>query len=125
MQTIPSPKNQIKPAPDFFIAAYRVALVRDQELPFEQATLSNSTQAREGCPQPHRPLRAVRPRAAWVILLDGKNKIIGLNIVSTGTISSAPAWPREIVKPAILANAAAIILFPQPSQRRRRPVARG
>jgi DNA repair protein RadC len=46
-----------------------------------------------------------------VILLDGKNKIIDLNIVSTGTISSAPAWPREIVKPAILANAAAIILF--------------
>ena len=42
MQTIPSPKNQIKPASDFFIAAYRVALVRDQELPFEQATLSNS-----------------------------------------------------------------------------------
>jgi DNA repair protein RadC len=44
-------------------------------------------------------------------LSDGKNKIIDLNIVSTGTISSAPAWPREIVKPAILANAAAIILF--------------
>ena len=46
-----------------------------------------------------------------MILLDGKNKIIGLNIVSTGTISFAPAWPRDIVKPAILANAAAIILF--------------
>ena len=111
MQTIPSPKNQIKPAPDFFIAAYRVALVRDQELPFEQATLSNSAQAREVvrrlidlCGQSDR-------EQLGVILLDGKNKIIGLNIVSTGTISSAPAWPREIVKPAILANAAAIILF--------------
>lgn len=111
MQSIPSPKNQIKPAPEFFVAAYRVALVRDQELPFEQATLSNSAQARavvrrliDLCGQSDR-------EQLGVILLDGKNKIIGLNIVSTGTISSAPAWPRDIVKPAILANAAAIILF--------------
>jgi DNA repair protein RadC len=111
MQTIPSPKKQIKPAPDFFIAAYRVALVRDQELPFEQATLSNSAQAWAVvrrliylCGQSDR-------EQLGVILLDGKNKIIGLNIVSTGTISSAPAWPRDIVKPAILANASAIILF--------------
>ena len=46
MQTIPSPNNQIKPASVYFVAAYRVALVRDQELPFEQATLYNSSQAR-------------------------------------------------------------------------------
>jgi hypothetical protein len=59
-----------------------------------------------------------------VILLDGKNKIIDLNIVSTGTISSAPAWPREIVKPAILANAAAIILFHNHPSRDGRALAR-
>jgi hypothetical protein len=46
MQTITSEKDQINPAPVVFISAYRIALVRDRELPFEQSTLSNSFQAR-------------------------------------------------------------------------------
>ena len=43
-------------------------------------------------------------------LLNAKNEMIGLNIVSVGALSSAPVHPREILKPAILANSAAIIL---------------
>lgn len=45
-----------------------------------------------------------------VMLLNGKNRIIGINTVSIGSLSSSLAHPREIFKPAILANAAAIIL---------------
>jgi len=45
-----------------------------------------------------------------VLLLDAKNKNIGLNIVSTGSLSSASVHPREVLKPAILANASAMIL---------------
>ena len=45
-----------------------------------------------------------------VILLDSKNRITGLNIVSTGDLSSATVHPREVLKPAILANAASMIL---------------
>lgn len=45
-----------------------------------------------------------------VALLNAKNEIIGLNIVSVGGLSSAPAHPREVLKPAILANSAAMIL---------------
>ena len=45
-----------------------------------------------------------------VLLLDAKNKTIGLNIVSTGSLSSASVHPREVLKPAILANASAMIL---------------
>ena len=45
-----------------------------------------------------------------VILLNSKNEIIGLNIVSTGNLSSAPVHPREVLKPAILSNASALIL---------------
>jgi DNA repair protein RadC len=45
-----------------------------------------------------------------VILLNSKNEIIGLNIVSTGDLSSAPVHPREVLKPAILSNSAAMIL---------------
>jgi DNA repair protein RadC len=45
-----------------------------------------------------------------VLLLDVKNRIIGMNIVSTGGLSSANVFPRDVLKPALLANAAAVIL---------------
>lgn len=43
-------------------------------------------------------------------LLNTKNEITVLNIVSTGTVSLAPFCPREVLKPAILANASTLIL---------------
>jgi DNA repair protein RadC len=45
-----------------------------------------------------------------VALLNAKNELTGLNIVSVGGLSSAPVHPREVLKPAILANSAAMIL---------------
>ena len=45
-----------------------------------------------------------------MVLLNAKNEMIGLNIVSVGALSSAPIHPREVLKPAILANSASIIL---------------
>ena len=45
-----------------------------------------------------------------VLMLNAKNEIIGLNIVSTGDISSATVTPRELLKPAILTNSSALIL---------------
>ena len=44
-----------------------------------------------------------------VLMLNAKNEIIGLNIVSTGTVTSAQVCPREVLKPAILVSATAII----------------
>ena len=44
------------------------------------------------------------------MLLNAKNEIIGRNIASTGTLTSTQVSPREVLKPAILANASAIIL---------------
>ena len=45
-----------------------------------------------------------------VILLDSRNKVIGVNTVSIGTINSSLVHPREVYKPAILGNAVSIIL---------------
>jgi len=45
-----------------------------------------------------------------VMLLNSQNRIIGINTVSVGHLSSSMAHPREILKPAILANAAAFVL---------------
>jgi DNA repair protein RadC len=99
-----------KPTASNFIAAYRVMLVRDQDLPFEAGTLSNSRQAHtiirkliETCGQSDR-------EQFCVVLLNNKNEILGLNIVSIGAVSYAPVHPREVLKPAILASATGMIL---------------
>ncbi len=93
-----------------FISAFRITLVKDRRIAFEQCQLANSQQAQslikkliETQGQPDR-------EQFCVILLNSKNEIIGLNIVSTGNLSSAPVHPREVLKPAILSNSAAMIL---------------
>ncbi len=55
------------------------------------------------------PLVADLDRAFWVVMLNGKNRAIGLNLVSVGALTSALVHPREVMKPAILSNAAAIV----------------
>jgi DNA repair protein RadC len=45
-----------------------------------------------------------------IVALDTRNKVIGLNTASIGTLDEAKIHPREIFKYAILANAASIIL---------------
>lgn len=45
-----------------------------------------------------------------VLLLDTQNQIIGIHTVTIGTLDAALVHPREIFKPAILANAASVIL---------------
>jgi DNA repair protein RadC len=44
------------------------------------------------------------------LMLDAKNHLIGITTISIGDLSSAIAHPREVFKPAILANAAQIIV---------------
>jgi DNA repair protein RadC len=44
------------------------------------------------------------------LLLDIKNKVIGINTVSIGNLNSSIVHPREVFKPAILSNAASILL---------------
>jgi DNA repair protein RadC len=93
-----------------FISIFRITLVKDRRVAFEQCQLVNSHQSQplikkliESQGQPDR-------EQFCVILLNSKNEIIGLNIVSTGNLSSAPVHPREVLKPAILSNASAMIL---------------
>lgn len=57
------------------------------------------------------------------LMLNAKNVVIGMEIVSVGSLTASIAHPREIFKAAILKNAAAIILVhnhpsgdPSPSQ---------
>jgi len=49
--------------------------------------------------------------AMWMMCLDTKNQVTCLSQVSLGTLNSAPASPKEIVKTALMANAMSIILL--------------
>jgi DNA repair protein RadC len=44
-----------------------------------------------------------------VIMVDRKNRLIGINTVSVGSLTASIVHPREVFKVAILSNAAAII----------------
>jgi len=45
----------------------------------------------------------------YALMLDSKNRLIGVNLVSQGGISSAIVVPMMVFKPAIIANSPAII----------------
>jgi DNA repair protein RadC len=102
--------SESKPTRRKFISIYRVSLVRDEHIKFDQTRLSGSSDA-QAVIRNLIKLQGQSDREQFcVLLLDAKNKTIGLNIVSTGSLSSAMVHPREVLKPAILANASAMIL---------------
>lgn len=45
-----------------------------------------------------------------VILLDGKGRTMGYNVVSVGSLTASLVHPREVFKPAMIGNAASLIL---------------
>ncbi len=45
------------------------------------------------------------------LLLDMKNVMLGFHVVSVGALNVVMAHPREVFKPAILANAASVLLI--------------
>ena len=102
--------KESKPIRKKFISIYRVSLVRDEHIKFEQTSLSNSSQAQDVIRNLINAQGQPDREQFCILMLDAKNKTIGLNIVSTGNLTSASVHPREVLKPAILANAAAMIL---------------
>lgn len=58
-----------------------------------------------------------------ILILNNKNKIVAAHEISRGTLNASMVHPREVFKPAVLHNAAAIICFhnhpsgdPEPSR---------
>jgi len=93
-----------------FISIYRVSLVKDETVSFGQSPINNSQEAQSLIQQLIRT-RGQPDREQFIIaLLNAKNEMIGLNIVSMGGLTATTVIPREVLKPAILANTAAIIL---------------
>ncbi len=87
---------------------YRVALVRESSQP---SILNRITTPRNVYEIASSYLDGADREHFVVIMLDTKNQVIGINTVAIGVLASCPIHPREVFKPAILANAAGIILL--------------
>ena len=102
------------------IPIYRVTLVREGKMPTYESRIRSSASAHSVI----QDYLADTDREHFVILmLDQKNQVIGINTVSVGSLTASVVHPREVYKPAILSNCAALILGhnhpsgdPQPSR---------
>ena len=87
---------------------YRLRLVREGQLAYDPVTQPyEADQAIRS--MLHVLLRDLDREAGVVIALDARNRPIGANIVSIGTLSASLVHPREVFKFAILANAASLL----------------
>jgi DNA repair protein RadC len=87
------------------IPIYRVSLVRESRLHCYNKQIRSSADAStllQTC------LADVDREHFVVLLLSQKNNVIGVNTVSVGSLTASVVHPREVFKPAILSNAAAI-----------------
>lgn len=89
-----------------FIPRYRVCIVPESRHTAPTITIHNSTSAADAL----RPFFAGLDREQFLVCaLDAKHAIIGVNIVSIGSLTLSIVHPREVMKPLILLNAGAWI----------------
>ena len=105
-QGILNGKRQPKPSNPYAVPRYRVTLVRDNRAVPPSSPLTTSVAAASVL----RPLFAGLDREQFLVCgLDAKHCIIGVNVVSIGSLTLAIIHPREVFKPLILMNAGAWI----------------
>jgi len=91
------------------IPLYRIAVVRSRTVSVSsrQRAIGGSADAKKLLG----PLfHALDRECFYVVALDQQHKIIGASLVSVGSLSMAIVHPREVFKPAITLNAAAVIV---------------
>jgi DNA repair protein RadC len=102
------------------VRRYRVELVRESgEGELEETVLRTSADVARVL----RPYFEKSDREMFVVVLvDAQHRPIGVNVVSIGSLTATVVHPRECFKPAIIGNAAAVLLVhghpsgcPQPS----------
>jgi len=102
-----SPKRLVKPSGPsllYRMPRYRVTLVCEESSSLSAVPIQTSTAAAALL----RPCFQGLDREQFVVCgLDAKHHVIGLNVVSVGSLSLSIVHPREVFKALILMNAAA------------------
>ena len=102
----PKPASYRDPPQIQSVSIYRVTLVRESSIPIHDQRIRNSADSERLI---RTYLRGVDREHFIVLLVNRKNEVIGINTVSVGSLIGSVVSPREVFKPAILSNAAAII----------------
>lgn len=102
------PIRVFRPMIERGIPMYHVALVRDESVPYESPALSVSTpeQVAAIC----HDMRASDRELFDVLCLSTKNMLLARVNVSIGSLNASIVHPREVYKPAIVANAASVVV---------------
>lgn len=102
------------------IPIYRVELVREASVAAPSRLIQSPADA---CDILRAFIGATDREHFVALLLDTRNRAIGINTVAIGHLNASVVHPREVFKPAILSSAAAVILAhnhpsgdPDPSQ---------
>jgi len=90
------------------INVVRVQLVKEASIDYSQEERFSSAAAVANVLVPF--LNMIDREAFVVLILDTKNRIVSVNLASIGSLNQSIVHPREVFKPAVLANAAAIIV---------------
>lgn len=88
------------------VAEVYITMVKDRELGYK--ALRASDQAAELA---HQLIKQNDREHLIVLSLNGQNKPVNINIVHVGSSDHCNTSPRDILKPAILSNAATIIVL--------------
>lgn len=99
--------QEYKPSPRYIIGNYHVKLVRESSAKYKTKVVQCADDVADIAWQ---YLQDRDRETLIVLLLDSQNTCIGINEVSMGSLTQSVTHPREVFKPAILSNAAAIIL---------------
>ena len=91
------------------------AILAAVEIGRRLATAKPMERSRFTCPQDGVELLMPRLRFAQkeqvlVVFLNSKNRVIGMEVVSEGSLTNSVVHPREVFQPAILQHAAAIVV---------------
>ena len=98
------PSESIRPAEPYQAPRYRVTLVCETEGTGTADPIRDSSTA----VQLFRPCVEGLDREHFLVCgLDAKHRVIGINVVSVGTLTLSIVHPREVFKPLIVMNAAA------------------
>ncbi len=93
-----------------YVVFSRVVLVKEKGAMYEQKKIGLPYDAYKAITE----ITKVQEEAQEVfgiLILDTKHKIVAVHEVSRGALNSSIVHPREVFKPAVLHNAAAIICF--------------
>lgn len=97
-----------KPFVDARVPHYHVALVRDESVPYQTETMTVS--CAEDVASVCGDLRAADRERFEVLLLSTRNNLIARVLVSVGSLNASIVHPREVLKPAVVANAASVVV---------------